>query len=134
MSGSRIFCAKCDAPGLAVGETLPEGWERHTSGMTKAAIVVCGGCVEGSRGKTIRSGDTSATDDQLRLFIERIERLEEEEKGIKDDKRDTYNEAKSQGYDPKIMREVVRLRKMSPHDRAERDAILETYRAAIGLS
>ncbi|KAB2857014.1 MAG: DUF2312 domain-containing protein, partial [Sphingopyxis terrae] len=67
--------------------------------MTKAALTVCGGCVEGSRGQTIRSGDAGATDDQLRLFIERIERLEEEEKGIKDDKRDVYLEAKSQGYD-----------------------------------
>lgn len=134
MSGSRIFCAKCDAPGLAVGETLPEGWERHTSVMTKAAITVCGGCVQGSRGKTIRSGDTSATDDHLLLFIERIERMEEEKKGVSDDIRDTYSEAKSQGYDTKIMREVIRLRRMNPHDRAERDAILETYRAAIGLS
>lgn len=134
MSDSRIFCAKCDAPDLMVSGTLPEGWERHTSGMTKAAILVCGGCVQGSRGKTIRSGDTSATDDQLLLFIERIERMEEEKKGVSDDIRDTYTEAKSQGYDTKIMREVIRLRRMNPHDRAERDAILETYRAAIGLS
>lgn len=134
MSGNRITCAKCDAPGLMVGDTLPEGWERHTSGMTKAALAVCGGCVEGSRGKTIRSGDVGATDDQLRLFIERIERMEEEKKGVADDIRDTYNEAGSQGYDKKIMRELIKLRRMHPNDRAERDAILETYRAAIGLS
>ncbi len=134
MTGSRIACAKCDAPGLMDGDLLPAGWERHTSGLTKAMILVCAACVDGSRGQTIRSGDTSATDDQLRLFIERIERLEEEEKGVKEDKRDVYSEAKSQGYDQKIMREVVRLRKMSPNDRAERDAILEIYRAAIGLN
>jgi uncharacterized protein (UPF0335 family) len=134
VSGNRIFCAKCDAAGLMDGDLLPAGWERHTSGMTKAALTVCGGCAEKSRGQTIRSGDAGATDDQLRLFIERVERLEEEEKGIKDDKRDVYLEAKSQGYDPKIMREVVKLRRMNPHDRAERDAILEIYRSAIGLT
>ena len=72
-------------------------------------------------------------DDQLRLFIERIERLEEERRGVADDIRDTYNEAKSQGYDPKIMRQIVRLRKMEPHDRLEMEAILDTYKSALGL-
>jgi uncharacterized protein (UPF0335 family) len=70
--------------------------------------------------------------DQLRLFIERVERLEEEKKGISDDIRDVYSEAKANGYDPKIMRMVVRLRKMESHTRQEQDAILETYRTAIG--
>ena len=50
---------------------------------------------------------------------------------MQDDIKDVYLEAKSQGYDPKIMREVVKLRRMSPHDRAERDAILDVYRSAI---
>ncbi|WP_430388673.1 DUF2312 domain-containing protein [Blastomonas fulva] len=74
-----------------------------------------------------------SADDQLRLFIERIERLEEERKGVADDIRDTYNEAKSQGYDAKIMRQIVRLRKMEPHDRQEMELILDTYKAALGL-
>ena len=60
--------------------------------------------------------------DQLRLFIERIERLEEEKKGIADDVKDVYAEAKSNGYDPKIMRMIVRLRKMETHTRQEQDA------------
>ena len=72
-------------------------------------------------------------DDQLRLFIERIERLEEERKGVADDIRDTYNEAKSQGYDAKIMRQIVQLRRMEPHDRQEMAAILDTYKEALGL-
>ena len=72
--------------------------------------------------------------DQLRLFIERVERLEEEKKGIADDVRDVYAEAKAQGYDPKIMRQIVRLRKMQPHDRQEMEAVLETYKAALGLA
>ncbi len=71
--------------------------------------------------------------DELRLLIERIERLEEEKKAMADDIRDVYAEAKSRGYDAKIMRQIVRLRKMETHDRQEMDAILETYRAALNL-
>jgi uncharacterized protein (UPF0335 family) len=72
--------------------------------------------------------------DQLRLFIERIERLEEEKKGIADDIKDVYAEAKANGYDTKIMRMIVRLRKMETHTRQEQDALLETYRQALGLA
>lgn len=71
--------------------------------------------------------------DQLRLFIERIERLEEEKKGVADDIKDVYSEAKANGYDTKTMRQVVRLRKMEKHARDEADALLETYRNALGL-
>ncbi|MEP3052386.1 MAG: DUF2312 domain-containing protein [Erythrobacter sp.] len=74
-----------------------------------------------------------ATDDRLRLLIERIERLEEEKKGIADDIRDVYAEAKAVGYDAKIMRQIVRLRKMKPDDRSEMETILETYKSALGL-
>ncbi len=77
--------------------------------------------------------EETVTADQLRLLIERIERLEEEKKGISDDIRDVYSEAKATGYDPKIMRMIVRLRKMETHARQEQDAVLETYRAALGL-
>ena len=72
--------------------------------------------------------------DQLRLFIERIERLEEERKGIADDVKDVYAEAKSNGYDTKTMRAIVRLRRMETHQRQEADALLETYRNALGLA
>ena len=72
--------------------------------------------------------------DQLRLFIERIERLEEEKKGIADDIRDVYAESKSNGYDTKTMRAIVRLRKMEAHARQEADALMETYRSALGLA
>jgi uncharacterized protein (UPF0335 family) len=72
--------------------------------------------------------------DQLRLFVERIERLEEEKKGMADDIRDVYSEAKSQGYDTKTMRTIVRLRKMEKHARDEAEALLETYKAALGLA
>jgi uncharacterized protein (UPF0335 family) len=72
--------------------------------------------------------------DQLRLFIERIERLEEEKKGIADDIRDVYSEAKGQGYDTKTMRQIVRLRRLEKHVREEADMLLETYRNALGLA
>lgn len=71
--------------------------------------------------------------DQLRLFIERIERLSEEAKGIADDIKDVYLEAKASGYDPKIMRQIVRLRAMPQHDRQEMEAILQTYLSALGM-
>jgi len=72
--------------------------------------------------------------DELRLLIERIERLEEEKKGIADDVKDVYGEAKARGYDPKTMRAIVRLRKMETHSRQEAEAPLDTYKAALGLA
>ncbi len=77
--------------------------------------------------------EATVSDQQLRLFIERIERMEEEKKGVADDIRDTYNEAKSQGYDPKIMRQIVRLRKLPINDRKEMEAILDVYKSALGI-
>lgn len=71
--------------------------------------------------------------DELRLLIERIEALETEKQGISDDIKDVYAEAKSRGFDAKIMRLLVKLRKMEAHDRAEMEAILDTYKGALGL-
>lgn len=72
-------------------------------------------------------------DDRLRLYIERIERLEEEKKGISDDIKDVYSEAKSVGYDSKIMKQIVKLRKMKPDDRRNFEGLLDTYKSALGL-
>ena len=72
--------------------------------------------------------------DQMRLFIERIERLEEEKKSMADDVRDVYAEAKSNGYDTKTMRKIVALRRLETHVRQEADALLDTYRNALGLA
>lgn len=71
--------------------------------------------------------------DQLRLFVERIERLEEEKKGIADDITDVYAEMKASGYDAKTVRVIVKLRSQQPHDRQEAEALLETYKAALGI-
>lgn len=70
---------------------------------------------------------------RLRAFIERVERLEEEKAALTEDIKEVYGEAKAFGFDPKIMRKVVRLRKMDSEKRDEEEALLETYRAAIGL-
>src|SRR3546814_11538337 len=77
------------------------------------------------------SSDNVAAE-QLRLFIERIERLEEEKKGIAEDVKDVYADAKSNGYDTKTMRAIVRLRRLEKNARQEAEALLETYRAALG--
>lgn len=69
--------------------------------------------------------------DQLRQFIERIERLEEEKKAIADDVKDVYAEAKANGFDPKIMRQVVRVRKLDRNERQEQEALLDTYLHAL---
>ena len=74
-----------------------------------------------------------SADDRLRLLIERVERLEEEKKGISDDIKDVYSEAKAVGYDTRAMREMVKLRKMSREDREETEAIRDTYARALGL-
>jgi uncharacterized protein (UPF0335 family) len=72
--------------------------------------------------------------DELRLLIERIERLEEEKKAIADDVKDVYGEAKSRGYDTKTIRAIIRLRKMEAHVRQEAEAIMETYLQALGMA
>ena len=73
----------------------------------------------------------SVSAEQLRLFIERIERLEEEKKGMTDDIKDVYSEAKGDGFDVKILKEVIRLRKQDKNERDERDSLLDVYLHAI---
>lgn len=76
----------------------------------------------------------SVAAEELRLIIERIERLEEEKKAIGDDVKDVYGEAKARGYCPKTIRAIVRLRRMETHARQEAEALLDTYKAALGLA
>ena len=75
----------------------------------------------------------NVTDDRLRLLIERVERLEEEKAAIADDIKDVFLEAKAVGYDVKIMKQVIRLRKMQPDDRREMETILDLYKSALGM-
>ena len=71
--------------------------------------------------------------DRLRSFIERIERLEEEKAALTADIREIYAEAKGEGFDSKVMRQVVRLRKMDSGDRQEQESILDLYKQALGM-
>ena len=79
-----------------------------------------------------KAGPISA--DRLRAFIERVEKLEEERHAIGSDIRDVYSEAKGVGYDVKTMRKIVALRKMDAADRSEADALLDTYKHALGIA
>lgn len=74
------------------------------------------------------------SNEQLRSIVERIENLAEEIKGLQDDQKDIYAEAKGNGYDVKALREIVRLRKQDATERAEREAILDTYLHALGMA
>ena len=71
--------------------------------------------------------------DQLKSIVERVEKLEEEKKAITDDIRDVYAEAKSNGFDVKALRAIIRMRKQEPAERQEQEAILETYMHALGM-
>jgi len=71
--------------------------------------------------------------ERLKSLIERIERLEEEKAALAEDIREVYSEAKGSGFDIKIMRQIVRLRKLDSSDRQEQEAILGTYMAALGM-
>jgi uncharacterized protein (UPF0335 family) len=81
--------------------------------------------------KKTKAGPISA--ERLKSFVERIEKLEEERKAISDDVRDVYSEAKGVGYDVKTMRKIVSIRKLDAADRAEQEAILDTYKHALGI-
>ena len=75
----------------------------------------------------------SVAQDQLRAFVERIERMEEEKKAIADDIKEIYAEAKGNGFDTKVLRQVIRIRKQDRSERLEQEAILDLYLAALGM-
>jgi uncharacterized protein (UPF0335 family) len=77
-------------------------------------------------------GEATLDGGHLKSFIERIERLEEEKKAIADDIKDVYAEAKGQGYDVKIMRKIISLRKLDANKRREEEEILDLYLSALG--
>ncbi len=77
--------------------------------------------------------EDSVAQDQLRAFIERIERVEEEQDAIKLDIKEIYAEAKGNGFDTKILRQIVKIRKMDAHERMENEALLELYMSALGM-
>lgn len=77
---------------------------------------------------------TSVTEAELRQFIERAEQLAAEKKAIADQEKELFAEAKGRGYLTPIMREIIKLRKMHPDDVAEREAVLDLYKSAMGMA
>lgn len=75
----------------------------------------------------------SVAKDQLRAFVERIERMEEEKKAISDDIREIYSEAKGNGFDTKVLRMIIKIRKRDASERMEQEALLDLYMAALGM-
>jgi uncharacterized protein (UPF0335 family) len=83
--------------------------------------------------REVRDKAYRVTADELRQFIERFERLEQEKKDIADQQKEVMVEAKARGYDTKIMRKVIALRKREADDIAEEEAVLEMYKEALGM-
>ena len=73
------------------------------------------------------------TGDRLKSFVERLETLEDEKREVAEQMKEVLAEAKGEGFDTKIIRQLLRLRKMKPHDRMEQEELLEVYKAAIGM-
>ena len=88
---------------------------------------------ENPSGANPATTSTNQSDDTLKNFIERIERLEEDKAAILTDIREVYSEAKASGFEPKIMRQIVKLRAMDRSELSERDELLKIYREAVGL-
>lgn len=90
-----------------------------------------------ARGKNDKAptvSSDSVAQEQLRAFIERIERMEETKKEVADDIRETYAEAKGNGFDTKVLRMVIKLRKQDHAERMEQEALLDLYLAALGMA
>ena len=88
---------------------------------------------DNQRGAKVAVED-SVAQDQLRAFVERIERMEEEKAAISADIKEIFAEAKGRGYDTKVIRQIVRIRKQDANERAEQEAILDLYLQAIGMA
>lgn len=84
-------------------------------------------------GSPLKQKPSIVAADRLKSFVERIEKLEEEKKAIGADIRDVYSEAKGTGFDVKILRQVIKLRKMDSADRDEQDQLLDVYKHALGM-
>ncbi len=84
------------------------------------------------KNSAVRKGGVAGA--ELRQFVERVERLEEEKKAIADDIRDVFAEMKGRGYDVKVVRQILRMRKRDQSERKEEEAILEVYMQALGMS
>ena len=123
-AGQRDVCAKLDCAVYPApkGRPMPD----HPTGKTPMK--------ETEADKAVRDSAFRVTGAELRAFIERIERLAAEKKGLADQQKEVFAEAKGRGYDTKIIRRVIALRKREPDDIAEEEAVLEMYKEALGMA
>jgi uncharacterized protein (UPF0335 family) len=145
---STLFeCARCDATDYA-DTSLPKDWETRES-VSIGTYCVCPSCASKDAPERenralmeqMRTGQAPADNDvitgaaqsRLRTIIERIERLEEDRAVIVNDIKEVYAEAKGEGFDTKILKRLVALRKKDKHVRDEEDALLDLYMSAIGM-
>lgn len=103
-----------------------------TEGGEKGAVMADGSAVLNTNNANGPDGSTTIGADRLRTIIERIERLEEEKAAIMEDVKEVYAEAKGEGYETKVLRQVIRIRKMDRADRQEQEALLDLYLSALG--
>jgi uncharacterized protein (UPF0335 family) len=89
---------------------------------------------EAARARGRNSSDAGVAQDQIRAFVERIERMEEEKKAIADDIKEIYAEVRGNGFDTKVLRQIVRIRKQDHAERMEFEALLDLYMAALGMA
>ena len=119
----------CDQSGIGIAEGRMHVKDDEKNPPPPEAYELLGH----NSGQTTMSDSQVIAADEIRLLIERVERLQEEQKGLADDVKDVFAEAKSRGYDVKTLRMLVRLRRMESHHRDEAAALLETYANALGM-
>ncbi len=105
--------------------------QRNKQGRGRAVAEQAGAGLDAKSAAKVEAAGIAA--DRLRSLVERIERLEEEKKALGDDIKEVYAEAKGSGFDTKIMRQVIRLRKMDGDDRQEQETLLDLYKQALGM-
>ena len=106
--------------------------QRNKQGRGRAVAEQAGAGLDAKSAANVEAAGIAA--DRLRSFIERIERLEEEKAALSADIKEVYGEAKGVGFDTKVMRQVIRLRKMEQADRREQEELLDLYKRAIGMA
>jgi uncharacterized protein (UPF0335 family) len=121
---------RLDAAPTPIRVNRPNPLRTRAAGRAAYSFTRTNNMVE-ERGEGMGGGHVAA--DELRLLIERAERLEEEKKGIQDDIKDVMSEAKSRGYDPKAIRKIMSIRKKKREEYQEEEAILEVYMQALGM-
>jgi uncharacterized protein (UPF0335 family) len=116
------------------GPQVPMGRVKEALRMVKAGMLP-----EVAAAMALREGQAASAEvggvsaDRLRSLVERIERLEEERKALGSDIKDIFSEAKSAGFDVKVLRQLIRIRKMEPAEVEEQETLLDTYRRALGM-